>query len=40
MLCNHGKNSHWMQNGFMLASSNINIADAEMEATVMRNFEY
>lgn len=29
-----------MQNGFMLASSNINIADAETEATVMRNFDY
>lgn len=28
-----------MQNGFMLASSKINIADAETEVCVMRNFE-
>lgn len=28
-----------MQNGFMLASSKINIADAQMKASVMRNFE-
>jgi len=28
-----------MQNAFVLASSKINIADAETEATVVRNFE-
>lgn len=28
-----------MQNGFMLASSKIKIADAETEASVVRNIE-